>query len=576
MSILAHYLSSADLLTVGLSAFMLLWVIALVILHAARKRRGKGYGVWRAMCLAPLMLCAVHCALRYFRGGGGLMLTAQLYGVMYIGAVIIALWQFFARRKHGHRITSALTLLLTVCFSAFTFFSALMLNMDNYSRLDYEDSFKAVILRMKENYVLTDWKEIDFDALEAELLPKVKKARSDNDPAGYMAALCELKYNMFDGHVTIEALNKDAYDEAMNRIAGDDYGFAMFTLNNGDTIAVLVDERGSAYEAGIREGAVITKWNGEDIDTAKASVKCVHPSISFPVEENERLFQAAFLAGRGGARAEVTYKNEHGDELTVELKSGGSYAERLSKLCAKLAVASEYDNFTAKLLSGDCGYLLVNSEEYSAIKDIACMFTGEYPEITELVGNKLDELKAQGMRRLIIDARNNTGGMDEISGAVAALFTDEKLYINGMGAEEGGEYRHIYKHYLNPVGAYKDMPVVVLTNYMCLSAGDGLAYDLSRCPNVTLMGITQPCGVNQFTGGCIATSDSEFLFYYPSKLSLDEDGGIFIDTRADRISRNLVDVKIPVTAEAAAIIFGDDGADYELDYALEYINGVKS
>lgn len=580
MNILAVYLSNSDLLTVGLAAFMPLWVIALIIIHAVQKKKDKGFGVWRLLCLVPLALCVVHYFLRGFRGENGFMFTSQLYGVLYIGAAVIALWQFFAKRKHGHRITAGVTVLLVFCFSLVTMLSSFMLRTDNYTGLDYEKSFKQVISTLKERYVLEDWKEIDFDALEAELTPAIKKAQQENDPAGYMAALCELKYNLFDGHVVVEAMDPECYKEAAGRILGDDHGFSTFTLDNGDTIAVLVDEESEAYRAGIRSGTVITEWDGVDIDTARKSVECIHPRISFPVKENEEMFKAAFLAGKGGEQVEVTFIDRNGDEKTVAATSSGSYEARLSELCARLAAAKEYDsandkyddNFSTKMISDDCGYLLINCEEYDGIQDILCVFTGEYPEITELVGKKLEELKAQGMKKLIIDTRNNTGGMDEISGAVAALFTDERLYINGMGKAKDGEYEHVYKHYLEPVGTFKDMPVVVLTNYMCLSAGDGLVYDLSRCPNVTLMGITHSCGVNQFTGGCIATTDSEFLLYYPTIHSLDEDGQLFIDTKADRKSRNPVDVKIPVTAEAAEIIFGGGDEDYELAYALDYLD----
>ncbi|MDO5561033.1 MAG: S41 family peptidase [Oscillospiraceae bacterium] len=580
MGLLNYYFSEADWLTAGLAVFIPLWVIILIIAHAVLKKKNKNFGVWRVMCFVPLLLCVVHFLIRRFRGDGAIQTMAQFYGAVYIAAVITALWQFFAKRRHGHRITAVITLLSTVIALLATSIYALTVNMANYTLMNYEESFSGVIDTLKEKYVLEQWKEIDFDDLETKLMPQVKKAQEENDPVGYYAALTELQYYMSDGHVGVYSHKPEWSHEAAERLAGDDHGFSMFTLDNGDTIAVLTDKESEAYKSGIHEGTVITKWNGEDIDTAKASVKCIYPDMTFPVKENEERFKAAFLAGKGGEQVEVTFLDENGDQKTAMVKSSGSYARRLSRVGIKLSASKDYDspeemmndNFTAKMISDDCGYLLINCESYDNIKDITCIFTGEYPEITELVRKKLDDMKAQGMKKLIIDIRNNAGGMDEISGAVTALFTDEKLYINGMGKVVNGEYKHIYKHYLDPDGTYKDMPVVVLTNYMCASAGDGLAYDLSRCPNVTTMGITQPCGVNQFTGGYIKTSDNEITFAYPDSLSLDEDGQIFIDTNADRISRDPVDVKIPVTADAAKIIFGDSEKDYELDYALEYLS----
>lgn len=60
-----------------------------------------------------------------------------------------------------------------------------------------------------------------------------------------------------------------------------------------------------------------------------------------------------------------------------------------------------------------------------------------------------------------------------------------------------------------------------LTNYNCVSAGDGTSLYLSKLPNVTLAGITDSCRCNQETGGHCVRS-----------------GGVpNVETKADRISR---------------------------------------
>jgi hypothetical protein len=57
---------------------------------------------------------------------------------------------------------------------------------------------------------------------------------------------------------------------------------------------------------------------------------------------------------------------------------------------------------------------------------------------------------------------------------------------------------------------------------------------------------------------------------YPTGLILDEDGNPNIDCDDTRISRNPVDIKIPLDKEAALKIF--DGEDYELEWAVEYLD----
>ena len=51
---------------------------------------------------------------------------------------------------------------------------------------------------------------------------------------------------------------------------------------------------------------------------------------------------------------------------------------------------------------------------------------------------------------------------------------------------------------------------------------------------------------------------------------MNEDGEPNADTAADRISRNPVEVRIPLDYDAAMKIFRDN-EDYELDWAMKYI-----
>ena len=59
---------------------------------------------------------------------------------------------------------------------------------------------------------------------------------------------------------------------------------------------------------------------------------------------------------------------------------------------------------------------------------------------------------------------------------------------------------------------------------------------------------------------------------FPTGLVLDETGVPNVETKADRISRNPVEVRIPLDHDAAMAIFLD-GQDYELDWALKYLEG---
>ena len=62
---------------------------------------------------------------------------------------------------------------------------------------------------------------------------------------------------------------------------------------------------------------------------------------------------------------------------------------------------------------------------------------------------------------------------------------------------------------------------------------------------------------------------------YPTGLILDETGVPNVETKPDRISRNPVEVHIPFDLDAAMQMFRD-GKDYELDWAMQYLENAEN
>lgn len=516
---------------------------------------------------------------------------------------------------------------------------------------------------MERNYCLNSWKEIDYDALEAKYLPMIQEAEKTGDKATYGKALEEFAYEFHDGHVSINLLDEDLENATEEALYGNDYGLSLFTLSDGTTIAVNVEtdedtfkiysaetvnsENGSESgtlnsasiqesdgipglqvlsNAGIKNGTVITKWDGRDIASAVADVQCVDLNLQYPVKENEDLLRPIFLAGKGGDTVDVTYLDEKGKEKTVTLPKQGTYYSRLyiteaqlfqqkdAFIVAKAFQEKSYDqmsdqektnlksqlkevreNFATKMITDKCGYLRLNKEGYDDRQDnIAVLRHGYYPSLTEMYNKKLEDLQDQGMEYLVIDLRNNTGGYDCVAGALASLFTDEKQYLAGFGRETSrgkkqtnadeqtasanqtssatqSSYKLKESEYIFPDGRWKDLPVVVLTNQTCMSAGDCAADVLGRQDNVTLMGISPSNGVNQNNDGTIYLTDCAVCINYPSCLTLSEDAVPYIDTDVTRTNRIPLEETIPVDKEAAMTIFSGKDEDYELEYAVEYL-----
>lgn len=549
---------------------VLIAAIALTVSHFILVKKNKSLTVWRILCVVPFAVCIVHFVFCHLRGGW--LYTLIFYGVMYLTAVFMGIWQFFAGRKHGYRVLAVLVNLFVV-LSLLTVLTigGMYSSINNYTALGYTEAFRAAVDKMQEEYVLSEWKEIDYDTLEAEILPMVQQAEQEQDMVAYEIALMTYCYRFHDSHVQYNIEDEQCEEEVRNRLAGNDYGFSMLTLDNGETVAVLAEEDCEAYKAGIRNGTVITEWNGVPIEDAKKEIECIYPDVStFPVAENEEYMQTIFLAGTGKEENQITFIDDSGKEQTVAIKRIGSYRQRL-----ETAIACFYhtdipdENFSTKMLSDDCGYLRINSEMFTIFSP-GVSITGDMSGIADILKEALADMQNNGMTKLIIDLRNNVGGSDDAGPVVASLFAEEEYFSHASGVYKEGEYISQEVQMVPASGEFADVEVVVLVNAQCCSAGDGMAENLSRLPNVTIMGITTSNGVDQGVGGWCFMPDSQFEIIYPNSMVLDENNEPRIDTRADRISRIPLDEHIPLTEESAEIIFDSDG-DYELEYALNYL-----
>lgn len=152
---------------------------------------------------------------------------------------------------------------------------------------------------------------------------------------------------------------------------------------------------------------------------------------------------------------------------------------------------------------------------------------------------------------------------------LASLFTKEKIYAFSLGYNSNNKNKSLVNHYILPDGEFSDIEVLVLTNMRCASAGDGMVSYLSKIDGITVAGLTNPKGINQETGGYVYMPKG-VIINYPTGLVLGKDGNPNIDIDNTRISRNPVDIKIPLTKENALKIFNNE--DYELEWAIDYLN----
>ncbi|MBO4391388.1 MAG: hypothetical protein J5825_11090 [Lachnospiraceae bacterium] len=533
-------------------------LITLAILHGIWKNDEKKIRIWRLLCLLPLIVTAVHAVIYL----PGFTESVTAYLPFYVIALFALLPIPFAKRKIGYRITAVITTLLSLA-SGLYFLCTSPLYF-NHSSESYTASFHSLVRDLDRYYVLKEWKEADFSALEAKYMPMVEEAEREQSHGKFTDAVIMFCNELHDGHMYVEV----KYDDVsyLSFAPPHDYGLATVLLDNGDIIAVCTDENANAL--GIKDGTVITKWNGKPVlQAAEEDV----PDLGLSVKANADRYNALYLSGTGGDTVEVSFIDESGTEQTVTLE----VLDGIHAFWDAWTAYSHYEegdvNFDTKMLDDRCGYLRLGVEETdNGLQDILGYLTGEHKGAREMFREKLRDLKSQGMEYLVIDLRNNEGGFDVIGYALCDLLTDREWYCQGLGVRKDGKYISQCDQSISGDGEFADLKVVALTNYNCVSAGDGTSLLLSKLPNVTLAGITDPGGCDQETGGRSVLSDGGICVYFPVGPVLNENGEPNADTAADRISRDPVEERIPLDYDAAMKIFCDK-EDYELEWAVQYL-----
>lgn len=544
-------------------------MLVLAILHHTWRDDGKKLGRWRWLCLLPLLICIAHFCI-YIGSAVGLIGD---FIPLYLLGILGLLPMITAKRRIGHRIMLVPVTLLTAL--AGLYYCAAAPNLFNYSGKSYTDSFRAAVKAMDEYYVLKEWKAVDFSALEAKYLPAVETAEREQNPAKFMEAILAFCNELHDGHVWISAnYDFDAYKTDTEQRG---YGLATVRTDSGEVIAVLTEE--SVQALGIHDGTVLTKWGGKPI--AQAIEENV-PDLGEPVKANDDFLRAMNLCSTGGESVEVSFLDDSGAEKTVTLQDVGNMeahheAFRIFSHEFEFETPDEvYDaNFNNRMLNDKCGYIQLLAETTgNSAQDTLAYLQGDHKWVREVFREKLSDMKAQGMQYLVVDLRDNMGGFDEIGCALCDLLTDRDWYGQGLGIRKNGQYTCVSDHGIHGTGEFADLKVVALTNYGCASAGDGTSLYLSKLPNVTLAGITDPCGCNQETGGMCVLSGGTVAIGFPTGLILDESCVPNVETKPDRISRNPVEERIPFDRDAALKIFRDK-QDYELDWAVDFLENEK-
>ncbi|MBQ9140251.1 MAG: peptidase S41 [Lachnospiraceae bacterium] len=472
--------------------------------------------------------------------------------------------------KEEARLRKRLSLIAGVCM----LFSALLCNINpGYRTVNYVAEFKRGFAEMKQHYVMTEHKEIDWDSLYKEYLPRFQEAYRNHDEVANYLAWNAFALEFQDGHVTYYSAADEALNQkALQQLWGNDYGLSLMTLHNGQTVAVNVEADSEAAKAGIHNGTIITAWNGKAMEAAiREASETEAKVLNFAAKENEAFYSALAVAGMGGDSAVISYLDETGQEQRISLQKIGTYYERMKDTLEAIDKGVEISNLAWQNIDEDTALMRMRFMSYDA--------KANYEQMEQEIRTKLLELKAAGVSNLIFDMRSNGGGSGSYVKHIVKLIAPEGEHIyayDGVLNLETLQYEKGNKANTYRVGECETYQgediwghgqVILLVNAQTVSAGDHFTKLAADFPNVTVMGFTH---TNCSAQGVNQVSLAEGSLSYSAALLLNADGTVFIDTDSRRETTVPLDVKIPLDEEAVRVLF-DEGEDYVLQCAMEYL-----
>lgn len=218
-----------------------------------------------------------------------------------------------------------------------------------------------------------------------------------------------------------EYLTKEEYEELMVSVNGDYVGIGIYMTQDryGNIVVLLPIEGSPAEEAELKTGDIITKVNGEECAGMELSV----------------------VANK--------VKGEEGTTVDLEIQRE---EEIINKTIVRRSV--EINHIESKKLEEKIGYIEILSFDDGCSKDFE---------------TKLQELKKQGIDSLIIDLRDNGGGIVDEAINMAELFVPKGKIIMKETSKNNKEEQTVAKKE-EKIGT--DIKIIVLANANTASASE--------------------------------------------------------------------------------------------------------
>ena len=371
------------------------------------------------------------------------------------------------------------------------------------SHENWTTAFKEMTIKIAKEYAFTKHKGIDFGTLYNKYAPQVEKAQLNQNTADYYRILQAYVQSLHDAHDVIYPATNEAKNIVRESIESNlqgGFGLIITKLSNGQYIASYVDKKGSAYQQGIRVGAVIKKWNHELLEKALKKTPYTFSNQNFnedmitynPSTQEAIDYEKLRLLTRNtpGKTATVIFINPNSDKLvSTILTAKDDHFSTLDR--TRLYPDSKDGSISYKVLAGSIGYLKIRDENDGDWGDID-RDEKQSPYYLKLKTALYTLLRQEKVKGLVIDLRGNTGGDGRLGIDLASFFySGNPLFFMQMSMynTDTDKYQIVPKginlgpYYIKANDWTYNGSVVVLTDIGTVSAGEYIPQFLPLFPH---------------------------------------------------------------------------------------------
>ena len=296
-----------------------------------------------------------------------------------------------------------------------------------------------------------------------------------------------------------EYVSAEDYADYISSMLGEYSGVGMSFYGNEDGVLEIVKvyRNSPAQKAGMQPGDIIVKVDGKEYSGSESNEAAVN------------------IRGKAGTPVDITYRRD-GVENTVTIVRASIQVETI-----------EY-----QMLEDNIGYIYIDGFESATAKDFKAA---------------MDDLTAQGAKGLVIDLRNNGGGLVDICVEVADMLMNQGTVVYTEDHNKKKDY------YVTAAGR-TELPYVLLVNEYTASASEILA-----------------AGIQDNNEGKIIGTKTYGKGIIQSLYTWDDGSAVKITIMQYYSPSGKTIHKVGITPDYVVELVEGDDTDYQLQKALEVL-----